>query len=153
GSVAELIVSDTGQGIPRDFLAAVFEPFRQADGSTTRRHGGLGLGLSIVKHLVEAHGGTIAASSAGPDAGSTFTVRLPVSRTDAGYAPVSIDQPPAPVDVLPPSRVLAGVRVLVVDDDDESREMVAAFLEAHQAKVLTASSAAQGIALLARRRV
>src|SRR5262249_53955325 len=72
------VVADNGQGIPLDFLPSVFEPFRQADGSTTRMHGGLGLGLSIVKHLVEAHHGTITADSAGPGRGATFTVRLPV---------------------------------------------------------------------------
>ena len=74
----EIARADSGQGIPRDFLPSVFEPFRQADGSTTRRHGGLGLGLAIVKQLVEAHGGTIAADSAGEGRGATFTVRLPI---------------------------------------------------------------------------
>jgi signal transduction histidine kinase len=82
----ELIVEDTGQGIPDGFLHSIFEPFRQADESTTRANGGLGLGLSIVKHLVEAHGGTIAVYSAGAGEGSTFTVRLPIPESTARRA-------------------------------------------------------------------
>ena len=82
-STAEFTVTDDGVGIPAEFLPWVFEPFRQADASNTRRHGGLGLGLSIVKHLAEAHGGTITASSEGPTHGATFVVRLP-ARPSAG---------------------------------------------------------------------
>jgi signal transduction histidine kinase len=77
GHVVEIVVSDSGIGIPRDFLPAVFEPFRQADGTPTREHDGLGLGLTIVKHVVDAHGGTISAASEGAGRGATFTIRLP----------------------------------------------------------------------------
>jgi signal transduction histidine kinase len=82
GDVGELIVADSGSGIPRDFLPAVFEPFRQADGSSTRMHDGLGLGLSIVKHVVDAHGGSIVVASAGEGLGAVFTVRLPLTPLD-----------------------------------------------------------------------
>src|SRR5439155_26111561 len=124
GSV-ELAVRDTGQGIPQEFVASVFEPFRQADASTTRAYGGLGLGLGIVKHLVEAHGGTVTAESAGEGQGATFTVRFPNAResaTDARIEPAA----KAP-GVAAQSVSLDGLSVLVVDDDDGSREMVAAY--------------------------
>jgi CheY-like chemotaxis protein/anti-sigma regulatory factor (Ser/Thr protein kinase) len=148
----ELIVADTGQGIPDGFVKSVFEPFRQADESTTRANGGLGLGLSIVKHLVEAHGGTVSVYSAGADQGSTFTVRLPIptatstrSRTrDANFSAPALPQ-------HAPS--LKGLSVLVVDDDDEGRLIVAAQLEAHHAGVFTASSAAQAFDLLQSERI
>src|SRR5918992_3217077 len=138
----------TGAVIPDGFLKSVFEPFRQVDESTTRANGGLGLGLSIVKHLVEAHGGTISVYSAGADQGSTFTVRLPIPesntrRSDAGHASAAA-APGLPRHA--PS--LKGLSVLVVDDDEEGRLIVAAQLEAHHAGVFTASSAAQAFDLL-----
>ncbi len=144
-SAAELIVSDDGAGIPSEFLPWVFEPFRQADASSTRRHGGLGLGLSIVKHLVEAHGGTITASSAGEGHGSTFTVRLPI-RTASEH--VSVVH--APLMAAAPVLSLEGVSVLVVDDDRESREVAAAHLASHQAIVWTAPSVAEAFEILQR---
>ena len=149
----ELIVADTGQGIPDGFLKTVFEPFRQADESTTRANGGLGLGLSIAKHLVEAHGGTISVYSAGIGQGSTFTVRLPIPesntrRSDTGRP--NIEAAPA----LPRHALsLKGLSVLVVDDDEEGRLIVAAQLEAHYADVFTASSAAQAFDLLRSERI
>jgi signal transduction histidine kinase/ActR/RegA family two-component response regulator len=150
GDTAEIVVTDTGAGIPRDLLAAVFEPFRQADGSTTRRHGGLGLGLSIVKHLVEAHHGTVAADSDGEGQGATFTVRLPVARRHGAVIDaVAADESPGDRADFPVVS-LAGVRVLVVDDDDSSRYVVAAHLEARAASVLTATSARDALALLQR---
>ena len=145
----ELTVADTGEGIPQEFIGSVFEPFRQADESTTRSNTGLGLGLSIVKHLVEAHGGAVSVYSEGKDQGATFTVRVPadtitVDRTQAvmsypsGSLPMSAD----------PQLSLAGISVLVVDDDDAGRQIVAEQLQARHAGVLTASSAAQAFAML-----
>jgi CheY-like chemotaxis protein len=141
-------VADTGEGIPSNFLPSVFEPFRQADGSITRRHGGLGLGLSIVKHLVEAHGGTIHAASDGEGLGSIFTVRLPITpvSSDAlanGAAARSAERLEARIS-------LDGTRVLVVDDDDGSREVVAAHLEARSARVVGAASAHEAVTILER---
>jgi PAS domain S-box-containing protein len=109
-----LIVTDTGKGIARDFLAHVFEPFRQGDASTTRAHGGLGLGLAIVRHLVESHGGTVAAFSDGPDRGARFIVELP-----------SIPEPSATaaMDLRSSRSELAGVRVLFVDDQADARDL------------------------------
>lgn len=147
----ELIVADTGQGIPDGFMASVFEPFRQADESTTRANGGLGLGLSIVKHLVEAHGGTVSVQSDGHDRGTTFTVRLPIPAPHAHRS----DALDADLITPPAARAtsLKGISVLVVDDDEEGRLVVATQLEAHHAAVLTASCAAQAFDLLQRERV
>jgi signal transduction histidine kinase/CheY-like chemotaxis protein len=153
-SAAELSVSDNGIGIPAEFLPWLFEPFRQADASTTRRYGGLGLGLSIVKHLVEAHGGSIKADSGGEGRGATFTVRLPIiaiaTEQVASNAPMAAIAASRPSDA-PPS--IAGIRVLVVDDDRESREVVAANLASRQAVVRTAASAAQAFDLLQREEI
>ena len=148
GDSVELVVADTGQGIPDGFLKSVFEPFRQADESTTRANGGLGLGLSIVKHLVEAHGGTISVYSAGKDQGATFTVRLPIPAAGAPRSESNVPDfsatPPLPAHTAS----LKGLSVLVVDDDEEGRLIVAAQLEAHHAGVFTAASAKQAFDLL-----
>jgi signal transduction histidine kinase/ActR/RegA family two-component response regulator len=148
-ATAEITVTDNGVGIPPEFLPWVFEPFRQADASNTRRYGGLGLGLSIVKHLVEAHGGSISVASEGVGRGTTFTVRLPIlaALPDAVHALVSA---PPPSDNTPS---LTGVSVLVVDDDDESREVVAAHLTSRSATVLTAASAAEAVTVLEREHI
>jgi len=150
--LVELSVSDTGQGIPREFIGSVFEPFRQADGSTTRLHGGLGLGLSIVKHLVDAHEGFVSVQSAGVGRGATFTVRLPVVSV-AAHASVFNDRRAMLRRPAPAAQSLDGVSVLVVDDDEESRNVVAAHLEGHHAAVLTAASAAQAVEMLQREHV
>ena len=149
----EMIVTDSGIGISHDFLASMFEPFMQADGSTTRNHGGLGLGLSIVKHLVQAHGGAVSASSGGEGQGATFIVRLPsaltsVERADMGIANDMRAKPPA----WPPT-LLEGLTVLVVDDEEQARQVVAAQLEEHGAAVRTAASVAQAIEALQREHV
>jgi PAS domain S-box-containing protein len=112
--MVRLMVTDTGKGIARDFLAHVFEPFRQGDASTTRAHGGLGLGLAIVRHLVEGHGGTVAAFSDGPDRGARFVVELP-------SVPESIAT--STKDLHPSRSELAGVRVLFVDDQADARDL------------------------------
>jgi signal transduction histidine kinase/ActR/RegA family two-component response regulator len=153
GDLAEIVVTDTGAGIPCELLGAVFEPFRQADGSTTRRHGGLGLGLSIVKQLVEAHHGTVSAASGGEGQGATFTVRLPIAAVH-GAAIDTVAADSSHAEVPAPSVVsLAGIRVLVVDDHDGSRQVMAAHLDAHAASVLTAASASEALALLQQERV
>jgi len=146
GDQAELVFSDSGQGIPAEFQPSVFELFRQADGSTTRMHSGLGLGLSIVKSLVEAHNGTVHVHSAGKGMGSTFVVTLPVAVWEQPAQAGSFSDTQPPRDI--PS--LAGIRVLVIDDDEESRDVVAAHLHGCQAAVSTAPSAADGFELLQR---
>jgi signal transduction histidine kinase/CheY-like chemotaxis protein len=154
-SNVEILVTDEGQGIARDFLPFVFESFRQADGSTTRRQGGLGLGLSIVKHLVDAHGGSVKAESPGEGRGSTFIVRLPFVAACATAAEAEAARPPArpPAGAEEPIASLHGLAVLVVDDDDESRAIVTEYLEGQQALVMTASSVKQALILLDRERV
>jgi CheY-like chemotaxis protein len=149
GSLVEMVVTDTGQGIPSDFLPLVFEPFRQADESLTRRHGGLGLGLSIVKHLVKAHGGTVSAQSAGEGQGSTFSVRLPTVAVIADPKEADTANSESGSPASPPVQgCLDALSVLVVDDDADGRELVAATLEHYGARVLIAASAAEAFDLL-----
>jgi CheY-like chemotaxis protein/two-component sensor histidine kinase len=151
--MVEMVVADSGQGISPDFLPWVFEPFRQADAATTRVHGGLGLGLSIVRHLVEAHGGTVQADSRGKGKGATFTVRLPVA-TLCGDEVEGIAADLSSLSELEDETdELEGISVLVVDDDDESRLVVAAHLENHHARILTATSAAAALDILQREQV
>jgi signal transduction histidine kinase/DNA-binding response OmpR family regulator len=129
GGQLEIAVGDTGQGIAPDVLPHVFERFQQADSTPSRRHGGLGLGLALVRHLVELHGGQVAAASAGPGRGATFTVTLPLLAGPAAEAPPpprAAAPPPAPPPAGGPS--LSGVRVLVVDDDADGLELVTAIL-------------------------
>jgi CheY-like chemotaxis protein/anti-sigma regulatory factor (Ser/Thr protein kinase) len=145
GEAIEIVVSDTGQGIPAELLRAISDPFRQADSSTTRVHGGLGLGLSIVKYITDAHAGSAEAESPGTGRGSTFTVRLPLSSTPA-VGPESA----APALPIPSRARLPGATVLVVDDDADTREMVAAYLAQHGMSVQTASSAEEAIEIVQR---
>jgi signal transduction histidine kinase/CheY-like chemotaxis protein len=147
----ELSVSDTGQGIEAQMLPRVFERFWQADSGTERRHGGLGLGLAIVRHLVEAHGGEVRAHSDGPGKGALFTVKLPLMVTvehtvDPGRRhPIASDGPPAV-----PLADLEGIRVLVVDDEPDASEMVQAILASSGAEVRVAASARQALDILDR---
>ncbi len=151
---AQISIEDTGEGIAPDFLVHVFDRFRQADGSTTRRHGGLGLGLAIVKQLVELHSGTVSASSHGIGRGSRFVVSLPtltVTHTPKGSA---FRPAPESLSPLPPSSgqvpSLAGIRVLLVDDEPDARELMQLVLEQFGAKVDVAASAAEALESLRR---
>jgi len=141
----EIIVTDTGKGIEPSFLPHVFAPFRQADASTTRDHGGLGLGLAIVRQLTELHGGTVRAESQGVDLGARFIVALPAQQTAPGAAPDS-GRHRAAASNGPPD--LAGVRVMVVDDDRDARELLTATLGYYGADVTAAESAAEALLLL-----
>ena len=138
-------VCDTGPGIAADFLPHVFERFRQADGSTTRTHGGLGLGLAIVRHLVELHGGLIAAENVTSGTGAVFTVKLPLPSSELSLerAPsaTAVDRDVTEVD-------LADVRILVVEDELDALDLITIDLTAHGAKVRGASSAAEALDLL-----
>ncbi|MEH1787160.1 MAG: PAS domain-containing protein [Nostoc sp.] len=137
---AQITVSDTGKGINSDFLPYIFESFRQEDVSITRKYGGLGLGLAIVRQLVEAHGGTITADSPGEGFGATFTVQLPLLNIEP-----EIKQP----DELPqPALELTGIKVLTVDDDPDARELLTVLLTEYGATVLTVTSAVEVLANL-----
>jgi len=147
----EIEVSDTGQGISPEFLPYVFERFRQADGSTTRNHGGLGLGLAIVRHIAELHGGSVAASSPGRSRGSTFSVRLPmmvVHTRHTGEPRVHPKVSGGSELQFTPSPSLDKVRVLVVDDEPEALQLLSTVLTQSGAVVKTASSAAEGFAVI-----
>jgi PAS domain S-box-containing protein len=152
GPAVEVAIIDSGEGIRPEFLPHVFERFRQADASTTRRHGGLGLGLAIAKHLVELHGGTIFAHSDGHGRGATFTVTLP-ARAALGAGPGHA-HPPASSGASSAdsaARVAAavrGLRVLIVDDDPDARDLVRRILERCEAQVTAAGSAAEALNLL-----
>jgi light-regulated signal transduction histidine kinase (bacteriophytochrome)/CheY-like chemotaxis protein len=145
-SSVDLTVADTGQGIPAEFLPHVFERFRQADGAPSRKSSGLGLGLAIVRHIVELHGGTVVAYSEGTGRGATFTVRLPLSVATRRSAPPDVltaarhdfDCPPA----------LDGMRILVVDDEPDARQMLATLLEACKSEVRAVASGYEAIDLL-----
>lgn len=145
-SHVEITVTDTGQGIDPEFVPYVFERFRQADSSSTRVYSGLGLGLAIVRHLVELHGGTVRAQSEGEGKGATFTVKLPLLSVVVAAAPgehsprtfalsMPFDKPPA----------LKGVRVLIVDDEPDSRDLLVAALEQCEAKVFAFASASEAL--------
>jgi PAS domain S-box-containing protein len=135
GTEAHIIVKDTGKGISPDFLPHLFESFQQEDASITRKYGGLGLGLAIVRQLVEAHGGTITAHSPGEGLGATFTVRLPLLNIAPDVQPLH-EYPHQELD-------LTGIRVLAVDDEPDARELLTALLAEYGADVLTVASASE----------
>ncbi len=138
----QIRIADDGEGIAPDFLPIVFEPFRQADGSSSRRHGGLGLGLAIVKQLVHAHGGSVKATSEGAGRGATFVVTLPVA-DEIMIAPRATTRPRDRVR-------LEGLRILCVDDDDDARTLLRDVLTDRGAEIATAASAHEGFATFER---
>jgi PAS domain S-box-containing protein len=153
-SQVEITVDDTGPGIAMEFLPYIFERFRQSDASSTRHHGGLGLGLSIVRSLTELHGGTVTAANRSDGTGAVLTVRLPVTSvsmpelhvcaSDGGETDMAVSLDAAPS--------LHGLTILVVDDQADGREIVSSILERCGAGVLTASSATEAFAMLPRTR-
>ncbi|APR79485.1 two-component sensor histidine kinase [Minicystis rosea] len=138
GAAIELVVSDDGQGIEPEFLPFVFDRFRQAEASMTRQHGGLGIGLAIVKHLVELHGGNVHAESEGPGRGARFVVTLP---PHSGLASSATGPAATAANLL-------GARILVVDDEPDAQELVKRLLEEQGARVVTASSATEALDML-----
>ena len=152
GHEATVAVSDTGIGMAADFLPRMFQRFSQADSSSTRRHGGLGLGLSICKSLLELHGGSIVAHSDGPGKGSTFTVRLPLHQEHVPEPPASAWGELGGKGLPPGDEALAlrGARILVVDDDDEGLAVVGSVLRQYGADIATARSADEALAELGR---
>lgn len=151
GSEVCVKVEDTGEGIRAELLTAIFEPFQQADSSTTRRHGGLGLGLAIVKQLVEAHGGSVQAKSEGQGKGATFIVRLPVRAVASATGEQRLTPPNADLGGAGavPTR-LDRLRVLVVDDEHDARQLIHEILREHGAEVTMVSSAAEARQVMAK---
>lgn len=143
GGRAQLSVTDSGEGLDASFVPHLFTRFRQADSSTTRRHGGLGLGLSIVDNLVRLHGGDVRAASPGKNAGSTFTVTLPIATQPATTESERPSSEPVALD-------LRGIRVLVIDDEADVRSAVSRLLEKRGAEVTTLEGGKEVVALLAR---
>ncbi|HEV8143419.1 MAG TPA: ATP-binding protein [Methylomirabilota bacterium] len=140
GSRVEIVVTDTGVGITSEFLPHIFERFRQGDSTSTRQHGGLGLGLALVKHIVELHGGIVRAESAGEGLGATFTVQLPVALATTSDATGTSTTPAAL-----PAVSLEGLRVLVVDDDRDTLDLFARVLDETGAELRTATSSEEAM--------
>jgi len=139
---AQITVSDTGKGIAPEFLPYVFDYFRQEDGATTRQFGGLGLGLAIVRHLVELHGGTIRVESPGENLGATFIVQLPLLKEEDSSTRENVGGTPLTLSTVQP---LANLNILVVDDDNDTRDLIVFLLEQSGAFVTGASSAARAL--------
>jgi CheY-like chemotaxis protein len=149
GSQLSVSVEDDGKGIEPEFLPYVFDRFKQADGSTTRRYGGLGLGLAIVRHIVELHGGRVTVASPGPSQGSTFTISIPVRATiPAAEQRKAPSSPPERVSVTRTDAPLMGIRVLVVDDELDARELLELLLSHAGARVATAGTVTAAIEVL-----
>jgi CheY-like chemotaxis protein len=135
---AQITISDTGKGIEPDFLPHIFESFCQEDASTTRKYGGLGLGLAIVRQVVEAHGGTITANSPGSGLGATFSLCLPLLKPELNLVQTT--------QVIERELDLTGVRVLAVDDEPDTRKLLTVLLSQYGAEVLTVASVAETLA-------
>jgi PAS domain S-box-containing protein len=151
GSMAQIKVTDTGDGINSDFLPFVFDRFKQADGSMTRKHSGLGLGLAIARHMVEMHGGTIEAQSEGEGLGSTFKVSLPLLTSSTADSIATDRANTATPDDLSPAMDLIdlrGIRILVVDDEADARDLLRTLLEKFGVEVMTAASARDALDVL-----
>lgn len=151
-----LVVSDNGQGIEPEFLPYVFDRFRQADATSIRKHGGLGLGLSIVRHLVELHGGAITVESKGPHQGATFTIRLPIlppqsSEEKQEAEPATIVKATEELSGLKTEPMLSGLFILAVDDEPDARQLLAQILTAHGATVTTTDSADSALEMIKQR--
>ncbi len=138
---AQITVTDTGKGINPKFLPHIFESFRQEDASTTRQYGGLGLGLAIVRYLVNAHGGAIVADSAGEGFGATFTVCLPLLEVETTMQKTDEWSPQQDID-------LAGMRILIVDDEPDARDLLEILLTQHGATIQAAASATEALAAM-----
>jgi hypothetical protein len=159
-SYAQIQVSDTGKGIAPDFLPYVFERFRQENSSSTRSYGGLGLGLAIVRSLVELHGGTVQASSQGEGLGATFTVQLPLFERERRVRRGERrelrgerkESEGFPLPLAPSPLPLSGLRMLIVDDEADARELLATILEQSGAQVMAAASASEAFDLLSKTR-
>jgi PAS domain S-box-containing protein len=149
GASCELTISDTGQGISKDFLPFIFDRFRQAESASTRRHGGLGLGLAIVRHIVELHGGTVQATSPGEGQGASFIINLPLM-AEKDIAAASREQEDAKAYPVADefNHSLEGLRIIVVDDEPDAREMLSVLLTQAGARVITAGSCAETLALI-----
>ncbi len=145
-SHVDIVVTDTGIGIPRDFLPHIFERFRQAEGGTTRKHGGLGLGLAIARHIVEMHGGTLEAESEGAGKGATFRVRLPLAMRDADAAAAEAENMRRTSER---TSALRGILVMAVDDDTDALKLVREILESAGAEVITVTSGTAALDRLA----
>lgn len=148
-SYVDIVVSDTGEGISTEFLPYVFDRFRQADATSTRSHGGLGLGLAIVRHLVEMHGGTVFANSPGEGMGATFTVKLPLIVAPAERRNLERVHPAPGASIsLEPTPMLEGVSVMVVDDEPDTREMLRIMIGQLGAEVRACGSSEEAMRLL-----
>jgi signal transduction histidine kinase/ActR/RegA family two-component response regulator len=150
GEEVDLAVADTGKGIPREFLPYVFDRFRQADSSSTRTHGGLGIGLALVRHLVELHGGSVEARSDGEGKGSTFAIRLPVAGPGESEEVTPVPAATVSRASLTGLPTLDGLRILVVDDEADARDLIGVILRGRGAAVDAAASAAEALEAIAR---
>ena len=147
-SHVEISVTDSGKGIAPEFVGQVFDRFRQADASTTRKHGGLGIGLTIAKHLTELHGGTLQVSSPGPGLGASFTIHLPIMALHSSSETLAAEARDAAADARASRGSLDGVRVLLVDDDADSLQTIARILRRNGAEVQTAQSMEEALAAI-----